>query len=245
MIKHTLLAACLAGAACACTPPPQAPAAPKSTAPASIQDAPPPTPLAPAAADHAATMPQPETWILPGSLGPLTTRLQLEARFGKANVREETFPGAEGIGRYPALVVFPDDPRKRLELVLDADNPDAPIRELRVSDPRSAWHIDSGLRPGMTLAELVTLNQAPVSFYGLGWDYGGTVHDWHGGALANAVGAHMFRRVGLAARPGVDPAAPLPQGDSVFRSDDGRWPTLAQDVVVGELGISWPGDGDS
>ena len=97
-------------------------------------------------------MPQPETWVVPGSLGPLTTRLQLETRFGKANVREETFPGAEGIGSYSALVVFPDDPRKRLELVLDADNPDAPIRELRVSDARTVWRGEAGLRPGMRLA---------------------------------------------------------------------------------------------
>ena len=244
MIKHTLLAACLAGAACACTPAPQAPAAPKSTAPPSIQDAPPPTPLAPAAADHAAAMPQPETWVLPGSLGPLTTRLQLETRFGKANVREESFPGAEGLGSYPALVVFPDDPRKRLELVLDADNPDAPIRELRVSDARTVWRGKAGLRPGMRLAELVQLNAAPVSFYGLGWDYGGAVHDWHGGALANAVGAPVFRRVTLGSRPGLKTGDGLPQGDSVFRSDDARWPTLGRDIVVEELGISWPSDAD-
>ena len=97
-------------------------------------------------------MPQPEAWGLPGSLGQLTTRMQLEARFGKATVREETFPGAEGLGSYPALVVFPDDPRKRLELVLDADNPDAPIRERRVSDARTVWRGKAGLRPGMRLA---------------------------------------------------------------------------------------------
>ncbi len=36
----------------------------------------------------------------------------------------------------------------------------------------------------------------------------------------------------------------LPQGDTVFRSDDARWPPLGQDIVVGELGISWPSDGD-
>jgi len=187
---------------------------------------------------------QTEEWLLPGTLGPLTTRLQLDARFGKANVREETFRGAEGIGTYPVLVVFPDEPRKRLELVLDADNPDAPIRELRVSDASSLWHSDSGLKPGMTLTELVALNGAPVSFYGLGWDYGGTVHDWHGGTLANAVGASVFRRVTLADRAGADAAERTPQGDTVFRSDDPLFPSMGENLVVGELGISWPSDGD-
>lgn len=184
-----------------------------------------------------------ETWVLPGSLGPLTTRLQLDARFGKDNVREETFPGAEGIGSYPALVVFPDEPRKRLELVLDADNPDAPIRELRVRGPDSRWHAASGLRAGMSLADLVALNAAPVSFYGLQWDYGGTVQDWHGGRLANAVGNPLFHRVTLVARKDAGDVA-LPVGDTTFRSDDAKWPTIGKDLVVAELGISWPSDGD-
>lgn len=184
-----------------------------------------------------------ETWVLPGSLGPLTTRLQLDARFGKDNVREETFPGAEGIGSYPALVVFPDEPRKRLELVLDADNPDAPIRELRVRGPDSRWHAASGLRAGMSLADLVALNAAPVSFYGLQWDYGGTVQDWHGGRLANAVGNPLFHRVTLVARKDAGDVA-LPVGDTTFRSDDGKWPTIGKDLVVAELGISWLSDGD-
>ena len=185
----------------------------------------------------------PETWELPGTLGPLTTRLELDTRFGKANVREESFPGAEGIGSYPALVVFPDDPRKRLELVLDADNPDAPIRELRVPSANSLWHAASGLRTGITLEELVALNGAPVSFYGLGWDYGGTVQDWHGGRLANGVGETRFHRVTLSSRQGSDDAN-LPMGDRAFRSDDTDWPAIGKDLVVAEVGISWPNDGD-
>ena len=241
MIERILLAACLATVACACTPDPQSPPAPQPPTPTPTVPAPVPAP-APPADPHGAV--QAETWVLPGTLGPLTTRLELETRFGKAHLREETFPGAEGIGSYPALVVFPDDPRKRVELVLDADSPDAPIRELRVSDARTQWHREDGLRPGMTLAELVALNGAPVSFYGLAWDYGGTVQDWHGGTLANAVGAHVFHRVALRSRPGLETTDGLPQGDRVFRSDDGRWPTLGQDIVVGELGISWPNDDD-
>ena len=64
----------------------------------------------------------------------------------------------------------------------------------------------------MTLAELVALNGAPVSFYGLQWDYGGTVQDWHGGRLANAVGNPLFHRVTLAARKDAGDAA-LPVGE--------------------------------
>ena len=35
-----------------------------------------------------------------------------------------------------------------------------------------------------------------------------------------------------------------PVGDTTFRSDDATWPTIGKDLVVAELGISWPNDGD-
>jgi hypothetical protein len=238
-MRPLLLTACAALLASACTPAPTTPPAAPTPATAA-PPAPPPAPVALETEEAKVDLPT-ETWVLPGSLGPLTTRLQLDARFGKDNVREETFDGAEGIGTYPALVVFPEDPRKRLELVLDAGNPDAPIRELRVRSADSLWHADSGLRTGMSLAELVTLNGAPVTFYGLQWDYGGTVQDWHGGRLANAVGNPLFHRITLAARKDAGDVA-LPAGDTVFRSDDGKWPTIGKDLVVAELGISWPDD---
>lgn len=241
-MSRALLAALLVALVAACTPEPKAPPAPSP--PSAPQPASPPAAEPPVAdVEVAKTQPQPETWLLPGGLGPLTTRLELEARFGKSNVGEETFPGAEGIGTYPTLVVHANEPRKRLELVLDADDPDAPIRELRIRSADSFWHDASGLRTGMSLAELVALNGAPVSFYGLGWDYGGTVQDWHGGKLANAVGNPLFHRVTLSARRAAGDAA-LPQGDTTFRSDDGKWPAIGTDLVVAELGISWPSDGN-
>ena len=214
-------------------PPPPAPAAIETPAPAA------PAPQAEPAVPPVAS----DDWTLPGTLGPLTTRHALETRFGKANVREETFDGAEGIGTYPALVVFPDDPARQLELVLDAEDNDAPIQELRVRAPGSRWHDASGLRTGMTLAELVALNGAPISFYGLEWDYGGTVQDWHGGKLANAAGAPLFRRVTLGARAGT-PADTVPIGDSVFRSDDPRFAGIGASLEVVEFGISWPREGE-
>ena len=237
-MRQTLLAVGAMMLVAACSPAPAPTPAPPAAKPAPVA-----TPAAevPAPLEADTATPVVETWELPGDLGPLTTRLQLDARFGKANVREESFPGAEGIGSYPALVVFPDDPRKRLELVLDADNPDAPIRELRVPSDDSLWHDASGLRTGMTLAELVELNGAPVSFYGLQWDYGGTVQDWHGGKLANGVGERLFHRVTLAARKQAAEDG-LPQGDATFRSDDAQWPRIGKDLVVAELGISWPHD---
>ncbi|WP_240099559.1 hypothetical protein [Thermomonas flagellata] len=234
MPRAALPALCLLLAACgrAPAPPPAAPAA-APTAAASDASA---TRLTPPAPDAETA------WRLPGRFGPLTPQSELEARYGKANLREELTDGAEGIGRRRALVLYPDDPARRLELVLDADNPDAPIQELRVATPGARWHDAGGVRVGLPLRALVALNGAPVSFYGLGWDYGGTVQDWHGGRLANAEGGPLFRRVVLGPRPGLPPRA-LPQGDGLFRSDDPRWPGLDEALVVVEFAISWPEEG--
>lgn len=228
--------------ACAPTAPPAPSAAPNSSPSAST---PPAATVTPAAATHAASAAT-ETWELPGGLGPLTTRAELEARFGKANVRDDSLPGAEGDGTVPVLTVFPDDAKQRLLLVLDPEQPnnqDAPIQELRITEADSRWHDGNGLHPGMSLAELVKRNGAPISFYGLDWDYGGSVQDWHGGKLANAVGDALFHRVTLAARTPATDAA-LPKGDAVFRSDDPRWPAIGNALVVSELGISWPHEGE-
>jgi hypothetical protein len=239
-MKRALLSATVATLVTACSPAPAPAPTPPAAKPAAVAM---PAAEAPAPAVAETAAPIVETWELPGDLGPLTTQAQLEARFGKDNLRQETFDGAEGMGTYPVLVVFPDDPRKRLELVLDGDNPDAPIQELRVTSTDSLWHDAAGLRPGMTLAQLVELNGAPVSFYGLEWDYGGTVQDWHGGKLANAVGNKLFHRVTLSASKDSGDRK-LPSGDTTFRSDDAKWPNVGKDMIVAELGISWPHEGE-
>lgn len=238
--SRTLLFAAL-GVLAACS---QAPSPSPAPAPAPTSDAHSVTPAPPAAAT--ATAAAVDMWVLPGSLSPLTTRSELEARFGKANVRDDTIPGPEGEGEIPVLMIFPDNASQRLLLVLDPEqpnNPDAPIQELRINDVDSRWHDDNGLHPGMSLAELVKRNGAPISFYGLDWDYGGSVQDWHGGKLANGVGDALFHRVTLAARAATTDAA-LPKGDAVFRSDDPRWPAIGNALVVSELGISWPHEGE-
>lgn len=178
-----------------------------------------------------------ENWELPVLPG---TRSDWEQRFGKANLQEQVRSGPEGDGQYPVLVLFPQDPARRLELMPDAGHPDAPLQGVRVSDEGSLWHDGNGLRMGMSLAELVTLNAAPIDFSGLDWDYGGLVQDWHAGHLDNPADTPRFHSVTLVARPDADAA--LPVGDAAYRSDDPAWPGIGRNLVVGEIGINWPGE---
>ena len=228
------IAAVLLLAACKQQPPAPGPATP--AAPATVAG-----PAAPAAASAApvpaAPEPVAEDWALPGAFDPTDTRETLEQRFGKANVKAATLAAAEG-EQVPGLIVFDEDPERRLEIGLESDAPDARISAVTVRERRTRWSM-RGLRPGDALATLVAANGAPLSFYGFSWDYGGSVADWLGGKLANPVGAPAFHRIVLEPASEQD-AESLPMGDASFRSDDPKWPGLGTRVAIGQISVSWP-----
>ncbi len=56
--------------------------------------------------------------------------------------------------------------------------------KIKLSGENSRWNV-SGVKPGMTIAELEKLNGKPFRFYGFGWDNGGMVFDWGEGNLAD------------------------------------------------------------
>jgi hypothetical protein len=49
----------------------------------------------------------------------------------------------------------------------------------------SPWTTKLGLKPGMTLKDVIALNGKTFTITGLGWDLGGNVVSWEGGKLAD------------------------------------------------------------
>lgn len=110
-----------------------------------------------------------------------TSESELIALYGPANVGRSTVK-APGKGDQPCTVIFPgSNDELRITWQDDARSRVAAVYLLRSG---STWFTPQGLRHGISLAELTKVNQAPVSFYGLGWTYAGTVSDWKGGRLA-------------------------------------------------------------
>lgn len=63
--------------------------------------------------------------------------------------------------------------------------PLASIDMLELRDSASVYHFVNGIKIGSTLEELIKENGgAEFSFYGFGWDYGGTVSDFNSGKLS-------------------------------------------------------------
>lgn len=121
--------------------------------------------------------------ILPGEgFGDFTGELakaDLMRLLGKNRIKEQPFYLGEGESA-PGLVLYPDSPEE-VEVLLDED--DFPIM-YRIQEEGSEWATAEGLKVGSSLADLEKINGQPFRLTGFDWDYGGTVTNWNGGALA-------------------------------------------------------------
>ncbi|MBK8877801.1 MAG: hypothetical protein IPN74_04420 [Haliscomenobacter sp.] len=124
--------------------------------------------------------------IVPGQrVGPFTsdavTETDLVEAFGEANVEAASIGVGEGF-ELPGFKIFPGT-KNELEVAYDPDaDPNRPAF-IRVSQEGTPWKTDAGVKLGITLQELQQLNGKPFLFSGFGWDYGGRVTDWKGGAF--------------------------------------------------------------
>jgi hypothetical protein len=125
--------------------------------------------------------------IVPGArVGAITAKSTLAdvARvYGEANVRLTRVHGAESDGGSVAMVLFPDDSTRRIEVAFsDTINLRYP-RMVTLRGSQSMWHTIAGVSLGTTVDELQKLNAKPFEFNGFGWDYGGQIVNWHGGVM--------------------------------------------------------------
>jgi hypothetical protein len=196
-----------------------------------------------AAAWHASAAPAAEPGpaaLVVACTGPFARdadRAGLADRFGKENLRDEEVGGAEG-DTSRATVLYPDDPRRRLEITWWDEAGQRRPATIRTREEASDWTV-GGIGIGAGLADVAAANGAPIILSGFGWDYGGLVTDWGGGKLASAAGS---TESGCRLQMGFSPQADAPDaimGDGVvLRSDEAA--VLASRPAVVELGIGWP-----
>ena len=172
--------------------PPPPPAKPKPKA-AAAKPAPAPAP-APANADTdenpvatakpAAPKPAEPAHIVACSNGALaknSSHLRLAQAYGVHNVDFTEVPGDDG-STLTASVLFPNDPKRRLEVLWDDDVERSGTRMI-VIEGQSTWAAQKGVHLGLPLAALEKVNGKPFKL--MGFEKGGMaiVSDWNGGAL--------------------------------------------------------------
>ncbi len=121
-----------------------------------------------------------------GVFGRDSTHLKLAMAFEARNLTFTQVDGPEGT-KLNASVVFPHDPKRRLE-VLWQNEAARSDTSLIVIGGQSQWVAPKGLRLGMPLAALEKANGKPFKLAGFDQTNGGSVLDWDGGAMDSLPG---------------------------------------------------------
>jgi len=163
-----------------------------------------------------------------------SSHAKLVQTFGKSSVAFTDIDGAEG-DKVKASVVYPDEPRRRVEILWHDEKTRSRPSTIRVGF-KSQWRTVRGLRIGSELAEVERINGRPFKLLGFDWDLGGRVSDWQGGTFAMVPGGCDFR---LAFNPWADApdaARDKVSGDKEFPSTDPNMraskPTVSEIIII-------------
>lgn len=167
-------------------------------------------------------------------VAPDDTERSLKQRYGKDAV-VQTLPGAEG-ETYKGLVLFPQARDRRVEVAFTDDKAGrASGLTLRDAGKTSLWNV-AGITIGSSLADVQKANGKPFLVSGFGWDYGGFVTDWKGGALGHPLQGGCR----ITVRFGKDAGAPRSiSGDGVKAASDNAALVKFAPVVT-EIGLNFP-----
>jgi hypothetical protein len=111
---------------------------------------------------------------------------ELATAFNSKNVTFTDVEAADGT-KVPASILFPNDPKRRLE-VWWSDRTHRSNIHLIVIGGQSTWTAPGGLRLGQTLEQVEKINHKPFKLKGFDKDRIATVSDWDGGELATLAG---------------------------------------------------------
>lgn len=182
------------------------------------------------------------TFVLPGTFSQRTTVADLQARFGKANVKIISMPDGDDTSR--SVVLFPDDPTLRAYVSFHDAVALSDLASIAVRDSGSRWRGKHGVFIGMSFAELRRRNGKSFFFSGFDSEQRGLARDQWSPALDGDDGQlgafdvgedeHMYFGVelGLRGRVADIPVDAYPHDDVSLSSDDPRYPRLGELVEV-------------
>ena len=140
-----------------------------------------------------------------------TNHLKLAVKYDSRNIAFTEVDGPDQ-SKMKATVLFPRDPKRRLEVLWDNEAARTGVQVISING-RSHWGAPKGLKLGMSIEALQKLNQRAFKLSGFGPDGNAAVLDWQGGALASLPGGCKVG-VRLAAERGS------PGGDRELMSND-------------------------
>jgi hypothetical protein len=121
-----------------------------------------------------------------GAFAKDSSHLKLATAFNSLNVTFTEVDGPEN-SKLMASVLFPKDPKRRLEVWWLNEASRSNIY-LIVLNGQSTWTAPKGLKLGLPLAAIEKLNGKPFKLKGFDKENSSTITDWDGGALAQLPG---------------------------------------------------------
>jgi hypothetical protein len=143
-----------------------------------------------------------------GTFAKDSSHLKLATAYKPENIVFTEVDASEG-KKLMATVLFPKDPKRRLEVWWDNETSRSGTY-LIVINGQSTWTAPKGLKLGLQVAQLERLNGKPFKLKGFGSGSEASVSDWQGGALESIAGGC---KVGVSMR--ADPKA---SADAVERA---------------------------
>lgn len=183
------------------TPPPAQTAAPPSQTQPPAAQAQPPAAASKPSAQAPAAKPAPRreraqaqkpakgatTIACTGAFAAGSNHEALEKAYDAKNVTFTEIDGGPDGSKLMATVVFPDDPKRRLEVQWRNEAARSDIYRIAITG-RSSWTGPKGLRLGMPLAEVEKINGKPFKLQGFDQANSSSALDWQEGALASLPG---------------------------------------------------------
>jgi hypothetical protein len=170
-----------------------------------------------------------------GAFAKNSGHLRLAQSYGVHNVEYTEVNGDDG-STLMASVLYPTDPKRRLEVLWDDDAQRSGTRMIVIGG-QSTWTAQKGIRLGLPLAALEKLNGKPFKLMGFEKDGMAVVSDWNGGTLGQLTDGC---KVGVQLKPDPKAAAgtlDAAGGDREFASSD---PAIrATKPTVGEIIVAY------
>lgn len=160
---------------------------------------------------------QPRQIACNGPFAKDSSHIRLAQVFGAPNVEFTEVDGPDN-SKLMASVLFPKDPKRRLEVLWD-NNATRTSTQVIVINGQSAWTAPQGVRLGMQVAAIEKLNKKPFKLTGFGAD-GSSVADWQGGTLGSLPGGcKLGLRLVVDQRAPEDARAKLAEAKELQSSD--------------------------
>jgi len=119
------------------------------------------------------------TW---GSITRNTNFEDLQMIYGEQNVRDERICGPECIDSLDVTQVYPGS-RKAFTVYWKEKQYHKKIELIECYTEEAPYRTASDIGIGTSLQYLLELNGQKITFYGFGWDYGGSIGSFNGGKL--------------------------------------------------------------